>query len=736
MTKKKAAKGNKANKAATSSRSKIKKTSWSIFQKAPESDNEAFYQKAFWISFLVISLVTLVMAVQTGVNEDDKFHYPYSELLQNYYYSFGQDTAALNVEYGRMHLYGGFLDMVSGTINSALGFETVDNGYRMVRHIVNGLIGLLAFLFAGLLGRRIGGWRAGLFAMSILFLSPKFLGHTGINPRDMPFAAGYIMAIYFMVRFFEEIPKVQWKTVAGLAAGIALAFATRSGGLLLFAYFGLFGLIHLWRTYSDNSIQHKGLFGKYLLYGGVAAVAGYFITFLFWPFGLAGPIKNVLASLTEFSNLQISLRVLFDGEMIWSNRIPTATYVLTWIGIAMSLITLIGVAIFTVFSRGIFTRSNRFFVGIPVFVLLFPIAYIIYKQSNLFTGMRHLLFIVPPMAVVAGLGWDYLFYKFQKQRSISLAVGGFMAVLAVLPLSHIIMNFNTCYVYFNEFTGGVKGALGNYEMDYWGVSIKRAVEWMEDEGIFDGDEEIVLASNSNFVLKQYIEKHKNAKVVYSRFRERYERDWDYAIYVNQFIDGAHLRGGKLLDNNVIKVIGKNGAPFCIIYKNSEGRPATKGFEALKANNLTEAVNQFTLEVINNPNNENAWNGLGQAHFNQQQYPEAEAAFNKALEINAESQVAISYLSLSLLNQNRMDEALVHLDKAIALNPGDFNSRYYKGMIFARKGDQSRAIEELKEVLKLNPRHRQTYQLLIQTYQQMGDTQQANYFQQMMSQYVR
>lgn len=736
MSKKKSAKENKAKRTKTPIAQSVKKSAWSIFQSAPQSDNDALYRKVFWISFAVIALVTFIMAMQTGVNEDDKFHYPYAEKLQNYYSTFGADTAALNVEYGRMHLYGGFTDLVSGTINSVLGFEETDNGYRIVRHIVISLLGILAFLFTGLIGRRIGGWRAGIFAMTILFLSPKFLGHTGINPRDMPFAAGYIMAIYFMIRFFSEIPKVTWKTLVGLAAGIALAFGTRSGGLLLFAYFGLFGLIHLWQTLADHRVSNKGLFAKYLMYGLIASIGGYFMTFLFWPYGLTGPIKNVMASLTEFSNLQISLRVLFGGEMIWSNHIPTITYVFTWIGIAMSLITLFGVAIFAIFSKGIFTRSNKFFAGMISFVLVFPISYIIYKQSNLFTGMRHLLFLVPPMAILAGLGWDYVLHKFEKNRTISLAIGGLMTVLALLPLSHIILNFKTTYVYFNEFVGGVKGALGHYEMDYWGVSNKRAVEWMEDEGIFDGDEEITIGSNSNFVLRQYTDKYKNVRVVYSRFRERYEREWDYAVYVNQFVDGAHLRSGKFKDSNLIKTIGKGDSPFCMIYKNPDNRLATQGYKALKENNISGAIDLFTKEVAANPNNENAYNGLAKAYFNSKQFPQAQSALSKALEINPESQVAISYMSLSLLNQNKMDEALSYLDKSIKLNPQDFNSKYYKGMVYSRKGDQNRAITELKEVLQVNGRHKPSYQLLIQIYNEMGDKQQANYFQQMMNQYVK
>ena len=718
-------------------KTRLKKSKWSIFQSAPTHDQDKLYKKLFYIIFGIVAIATLFIALQSGVNEDDKFHYAYSEILLNFYSSFGQDTGALNVERGRMHLYGGVVDILSGVFSKLFGVEQSATAYPMIRHFVIGCLGLLSFLFTGLIGKKVGGWRAGIFAMLILFLSPRFLGHTGINPRDIPFASGYIMSVYFMIRFFGEIPKVSWKTMLGLAAGLGLAFATRSGALLLFAYFGLFGLIHMWRSYKENISSEKNLLSKYLLYGTLSGVGGYVIGLLFWPFGLVNPIKNVLFSLTEFSNYKTVLRMLFQGDMTWSSEIPPATYISSWLGISLPLILICGIILFFVFAKTIFNRNNRFYVGIVAFIFIFPIIYILYKQSNLYNCMRHFIFVVPPLAVLAALGWEALIHRFEiKKPVISYGVAGFMGLLALLPLSHIITNGSACYVYYNELVGGVKGALGNYEMDYWGISNKQAAAWMGDQGYFDGEDEVVVASNSNFVLQQYLNKYDNVKVKYVRFRERYESTWDYAVMVNQFVDGAHLRAGKYLDANVVKIIGKGDSPFSIIYKNPEDRFATKAFEALKSGKPTEAISLFAQEVQVNPNNENAWYGMGQSYFNIQQYEQAENALLQALEINPGSQAAISYLSLALLNQNKLDASLTYLTKAIELNPRDYNSRYYRGLIYSRQGNQSKALTELNEVLKINARHKQTFDTIIQIYTQQGNTQQANYYRQLKAQYVK
>lgn len=733
MAKKNTNKKVKAAKPTTSSKSS-KKPSWSIFQPRPTHPQDALYQKIFWGLFGLMAIIVIIMALKTGVNEDDKFHYAYADKLAAYYSSFGEDESALLVEKGKMHFYGGFIDTSTAFISRLLGFEKVDQGYHHVRHLFLAIIGLLAMLCTGFIGRRLGGWRAGILAMLILFLSPRFLGHSVINPRDIPFASGYIIAIYFMMRFFDEIPKVSWKTVAGLGGGLALAFATRSGGLLLFAYFGLFGLIHMWQTMKDKSVNNQGLFVSYLKYGAVAGFGAYILALLFWPYGLNGPITNVLKSLTEFSNYTTVIRMLFAGEMLWSTDIPPARYITTWFSIGLPLILLAGLLLAVAFGRGIWTRSNRFYVGMMVFVLLFPIAYILYKQSNLYCAMRHLLFLVPPMAVLAGLGWDYVIHKFEdKQQTIAYAVAGLMGVLALLPMAHIATNFTNAYVYFNELAGGRSGAVGKYEMDYWGVAQKQAVKYLEEQGVFTGDS-LLIRTNYPFVMRQYLKKYPYVKTGYARFRERYERPWDYAIFVNHFVDGAHLREGKFIDGNVIKTIGDEKAPLCMIYKNSDDRAATRGMAAVKNQRPDEAISLLTQETTQNPTNENAWNGLGQAYVAKRNFNDAETAFRKALELNPESQVALSQLGIVLLNTKKNDQALEMFNRSINLNARDVSSKYYRALVNAQTGKQQVALSELKEVIQYNPRFRQAFQLIIDIYTQMGDQQQANYYRQLMQKY--
>ena len=73
-------------------------------------------------------------------------------------------------------------------------------------------------------------------------------------------------------------------------SGIALAVATRAGGLLLIAYVGLFAGLHFLTKYKIGGLIKEGkALTKYILYGLGISLAGFILAILFWPFALVDP---------------------------------------------------------------------------------------------------------------------------------------------------------------------------------------------------------------------------------------------------------------------------------------------------------------------------------------------------------------------------------------------------------------------------------------------------------------
>jgi hypothetical protein len=64
--------------------------------------------------------------------------------------------------------------------------------------------------------------------------------------------------------------------------------------------------------------------------------------------------------------------------------------------------------------------------------------------------------------------------KLYKSAAISIVVIGIVLVTRSMVVLHPYQ-----YIYFNELIGGLRGAYGLYETDYWHAANREALEWLE-----------------------------------------------------------------------------------------------------------------------------------------------------------------------------------------------------------------------------------------------------------------
>jgi hypothetical protein len=101
-----------------------------------------------------------------------------------------------------------------------------------------------------------------------------------------------------------------------------------------------------------------------------------------------------------------------------------------------------------------------------------PLGYTILRNPPEFDGMRHFLFMLPPIFVFAGFAFDWLFGKVQKNW-----VNVALIILLLAPGIYGIIQLHPYeYAYYNSFIGGTGGAFRHYETDYWLTCYKQAVE--------------------------------------------------------------------------------------------------------------------------------------------------------------------------------------------------------------------------------------------------------------------
>lgn len=685
--------------------------------------------KVFW-GIAALALVLMIgLSLGSGINADDKFQVDYSQKLVNYYGTFGKDTTALNIPDGNMHLYGGFFEVVTGFANKALGYQPTNVGYHNIRHASSAILGWVAMLCAALFASLIAGQRAGIITLVLLLVSPRFVGDSLMNPKDIPFAAGYIMALYNMVAVLDRMPNPRRWNLVGLAVGLGIALGIRAGGLLSFGIFGLFAGLHfLLKNGGFQAFSNTASLKKYAIITlGVAAV-GYVFALLFWPYALQAPLKNPFIALSKFSDLEVKIRVLFEGVNMMSDKTPW-NYPLKWIGYTIPLAVLAGFVGGVLLLPKLMRNLNPLWVVLAFFAAIFPVFYVIYKNSVIHDGWRHLTFAYPPLVVCAALFWNELLRMFSEKKVVQWGVYGALTLLSLDASAFILSNPKMPYVYFNPIVGGTEGAYGRFETDYWGVSTRQGIEWLESQGILKPDmqEMVVIATNMYYSTKQLTAKYGDkVKVKYLKWEKRCDDAWDYGLYPTRFLDGSTLQKGMWPPDNAVHLVKAGGAPILAVLKDSNKNCAL-GIAASKLGDWQGAIDRFKAEIENVPDNELAWVSLAQAYLNNNQLEESKAAAQKTIEICPDDAQANNLIGIYWMNRNDLAKAKAQFELSIKKEASNPAAWYYLGLLARRQGEDQTALNNLMKAIQISPNFKPAYELSAQIYEAMGDGARAQQF---------
>lgn len=585
------------------------------------------FRLATFISLGIMLIIMLYTSKDFGISGDEITQNTYGELVYKYYASFGKDKSCFE-SFGRTdnaYYYGGFYDLLCVTINKAFHTDTFNT-----RHFINAIFGFFIIVFAVRLARFMKDWRAALIVAWMLFLSPRFLGESMNNPKDIPFALGMVMGVYYILRFLRDFPKPSWKDMLGLTLSIGLAISARVGGIMLLPYLFVGVVLQYffeWRKkYSLTSKEMKGL----VLRSVVICAVGYFLGLVFWPYGLEAPLSNPFKSLSEMSQFSVNIGMLFEDKRIVSAKVPWY-YIPKWIFISTPIIILAGI----VASPWLFKLKEYkvAVLGFVFFAAIFPVAYVIYKKSPLYDGWRHLLFVYPPLVVLAGLTFTAFIEK-AKTKGARYAIVSVLCLGLALPAKYCIANHPNEIVYFNEFVGGINGAYGYYETDYYMNSVKQAAyKLAKEKNLFNTKEKVVVASNAIEPTIEYFKNiNPNIGCAYIRYYQRYEKDWDYALIYTRFLDKDLLQNGYFPPANTIAVIKADNVPLCAIVQADPERNAYKANQFMKANNFDSAIVYFERHLKKDPNDESSYDNFAIALANRGRMQDAIAATNAKLKL--------------------------------------------------------------------------------------------------------
>lgn len=549
---------------------------------------------------LVAAVVMIFLAPKAAVNVDEQLHYPHAKKVVNWYFTGGKDQSCLHTPVTNLKYYGQSVDNITALINRIF---KVENEF-LIRHYTGAFFFLMLLLFAGLLSHEVSGsWVAASVTVLALICMPRLSGQAFGNLKDIPFAAGYLAGILILIRFFREFPHVKWSTALLLGLAIAFTVSVRAGGFILFAYLGLGVLVYfaLKPFYFVQIVPTKLVFVRLLGQASVILITGYFLGLLFWPFALQNIFRNPVESLQVMEHYKVSIRQIFEGKMYWSTGLPWY-YLPKWLLISTPLIILAGAGIFLlhwlyhVVVKLNFSRQHVL-EGFVLFAFIFPFAYVIAIRSNMYSGIRQMLFILPPLTVLSLHGFFLLLRKLNARSKPAYRIAVVLLTGVILwPVKHQAATFPVDYVYFNILAGGNKKAWSNYEYDYYFHGVKQAAEYLAE---ITGGKEVTVAMNCN--LSNYTDNIPGADYQYVRFLERSSADWDFGIFGLNYIDPYLLKNDLWMPSGVVKVFYNKGNPVAVVVKRDD-KSDYYGISEINNGNLHQGVEYLEMAVESQPTN--------------------------------------------------------------------------------------------------------------------------------------
>jgi len=524
-----------------------------------------------WVLALLCLPVAFVLFEDFGLTWDASAHMAYGQRIFSYFWSGFSDLSS--IEMGNIRDKGPLFVLSSTFVHWLLGLEP--------GRLWNLLISLFAILtlppLAGL-GKLFGRQRVAFFAILALLLMPRFVGHAFTNPKDIPFTCAVCWSMFTMMRLYTKNRFGMWDlVVCGVTIGLALSM--RPGGMFLFLYLiviGIFWMVQKCAGVSDQIFWKRGF--SWGLRIGVIWVVAWIVMISFWPYAHQNLILNPIRSLLASSSFDVIYPVLFRKTIYMSDQLPS--YYLFWFLVICMPLNLLFLMAIGFGGGGVEQlrnwRSSRSLLifGVQVWIS-FPILYFFFFTPNVYDGIRHVLFILPGLALLAGLGADCLFQQLKKYINQNLA--------SVVTIALLISGVGSIFTmhpyqasYFNALAGESNGLHTRYETDYWVSSYKEGAEWINQrQAETRRPLRILVAANdlSFPCALRYLDNRIEAYSLFERTKEsRLPDKFDY--YLSTVRYGLHRN---FPEEPVAHVIQRNGILLSVI-KGSDKRRSSANRE--------------------------------------------------------------------------------------------------------------------------------------------------------------
>ena len=508
------------------------------------------------VATVVLLAALIVVALFTykdyAISNDEGVQHHYAELIIAYYASGFTDQSVFSFQ--NLYLYGGLFDIIAVALSHAVAIDPYD-----LRHILCALIGIGGIGAAAATARLIAGPCAGLIAAISLTLSGAWYGSMFNHTKDIPFAAAMMGATLFLIRIARRLPSPRASDIAifGLLAGAALG--VRVLGLLLVIYVGFAIVLYLPRPWLNHGRMPLRFAAKSLVWMLPALTLAYVVMILTWPWAALAPL-NPIRGLLLFSEFNYSIRTTLAGRTYEMADVPRL-YVPIYILIRVPLLTLFGAALAILSAHlpdraSSSNREQRWEITLLSLMIIFPLACQVIWHGPAFTGLRHFLFLIPVLAVLAGIGLDRALAALETRgRVVASGAIATMAACFLWDAGTLVRLHPYEYLFYNSLVGGLEGASRRYDLDYWFGSMPEAINQLEAylRRTAPGD--------ANWPTEVYSVAVCGERLPFEKSVTLPQLHWDFMPQWNQsqfFIAPTHLNCDRDLDGEIVGTVERLG----------------------------------------------------------------------------------------------------------------------------------------------------------------------------------
>ena len=514
------------------------------------------------LAFAVLMAVLFVLVAATfreyAVSNDEGLQHHYGELIIAYYKSGFTDRSVF--DFDNLYLYGGLFDIIAVLLAHLLPFDLYD-----IRHVLSAIAGIGGVAASWATARMIAGPRAGLLAAIGLALCGVWYGGMFNHTKDVPFASAMMGAAFFLLRAARDLPRPQRRDIFWFGTLLGAALGLRATGLLMVGYVLLAIILRTLTQRKHNWRETIGVGVRSLLQFVPALGLGYVIMIASWPWAsleIVNPVRAIFA----FAHFHYPIRTILDSHIYLMSDVPP-WYEPSYLAIKLPLILLIGAGAAILSAAWAVVRGTGDLpdparpqeIGVLLFAITFPLSCQIIGHGPSFTGMRHFLFVVPPIAVLAGIG-IHLWLSGLEARGRITGVAAVAAISAafVWDAATLVRLHPYEYLFYNSLVGGLEGASRRYAMDYWVNIMPTAVKDLETY-LDQAD------TNANPVRPpHYTVAVCGERVSFENEADRrlqFTSDWSHADF---FIAPTHMNCDRVLGGKVVNVIERVGVPIGVV----------------------------------------------------------------------------------------------------------------------------------------------------------------------------